>query len=763
MVSIGALRYDIIADTRQFTSGMVASRRELRSAKKAFLDTRTPIENFGIEIDGMAKLLDKGAIDVDTFGRSFEELAGQYKLGEKEQRDFANSLREQADEIKRTATETGKLTMADQQRATNLRRAAAQADKSADATKAQRLEQERLEREQEQAAQAAREQAQATERLNRIMERGKETTRRFETATEKADRELRDLREELRSGAISQSTYRRAVDRTNKELREQSMAALDGIPVVGRMSSALGAVNPVAAVATAGIAGLTAAMYASVRAGQAFARAISEQMTQLDELAKSARKIGATTQGLAGLRMAAAEFSGMEAAQVDKALQRMTRRLAEAAAGTGEAKQALREMGIDASQVAKMAPADAFRELSDAISEVEDPAQQLRFAFKLFDSEGAALINTLRGGRDALDSVQAEAERLGVAVNEVDLAKIEAANDAMGRVSMAVEGLVNQFAIEFAPVIEDVSKALTELFADRGDDIEAFVEGVKIARNELKRMVDIGTGDSTGVARSFLAGLAPGGEVLLGGVSDDPIEDYRDRLQAEFDKQRKIEEEQRKKRERAIEEEKKQELEKERKAEFDKQVEINKQKREQRKKENARRVAEEKQSQNAIAEQAIVAAKRVLEERKDAAKKAFEEERQLMMQRKMDVAAGPGGIVEIGSTQELTDFANRRNQEIADSIFRKREDALKGLQGNAPEDANDIFRKREDAIREPKNDDQEDANDLFKVIEKDEKLLKEARRQLGILQKQSQQSEDQTRVLESLLAEAKENGFRRVR
>ena len=79
------------------------------------------------------------------------------------------------------------------------------------------------------------------------------------------------------------------------------------------------------------------------------------------------------------------------------ALQRFTRRAAEAAQGTGEAKDALAQMGIalrDQSGNLRSSE-DLLGDVADAFARIEDPAERVRLAFKLFDSEGVALVNLL--------------------------------------------------------------------------------------------------------------------------------------------------------------------------------------------------------------------------------------------------------------------------------------------------------------------------------------------------------------------------------
>jgi transcriptional regulator with XRE-family HTH domain len=73
--------------------------------------------------------------------------------------------------------------------------------------------------------------------------------------------------------------------------------------------------------------------------------------------------------------------------------------------GTGEAKDALAQMGIalrDQSGSLRRSE-DLLAEVADSFARIEDPAERVRLAFKLFDSEGVALVNLLRGGSGALE------------------------------------------------------------------------------------------------------------------------------------------------------------------------------------------------------------------------------------------------------------------------------------------------------------------------------------------------------------------------
>jgi hypothetical protein len=143
-------------------------------------------------------------------------------------------------------------------------------------------------------------------------------------------------------------------------------------------------------------------------------------------------------------------------------LQRFVRRTAEAAKGTGEAQKALKQLGVDAKKLAKKTPDQALYYIADAMERVESQSQKVRIAFKLFDSEGVAVLNMLEDGSEGLREFQQEAEELGIAVDSMSIDAIERANDAMTRLRSALQGVVNQIVIRLAPAIKYISDQFTQ-------------------------------------------------------------------------------------------------------------------------------------------------------------------------------------------------------------------------------------------------------------------------------------------------------------
>jgi hypothetical protein len=192
-----------------------------------------------------------------------------------------------------------------------------------------------------------------------------------------------------------------------------------------------------------------------------FGALIKQGLAAGDSLAKTADKIGVTTEALAGMRHAA-ELTGVSVETMDMALQRFTRRASEAAIGTGEAKGALQELGINAKELVKLPLDKQMEVVADAMGGLGTQADRVRIAMKLFDSEGVALVNTLGGGSAALREMIDEAETLGITLDRVETAQIEAANDAFTRAKGVITGLVNDITVNLAPVLKVLADGFTK-------------------------------------------------------------------------------------------------------------------------------------------------------------------------------------------------------------------------------------------------------------------------------------------------------------
>lgn len=78
------------------------------------------------------------------------------------------------------------------------------------------------------------------------------------------------------------------------------------------------------------------------------------------------------------------------------------------------------------------------------------------------------MVNLMLQGGDAIRSAKTEVDELGLSLSAVDAAKVEAANDSFSRFGMTLEGVQQTMAVEFAPILDAVSKMLVGAAKDAG-------------------------------------------------------------------------------------------------------------------------------------------------------------------------------------------------------------------------------------------------------------------------------------------------------
>jgi len=189
---------------------------------------------------------------------------------------------------------------------------------------------------------------------------------------------------------------------------------------------------------------------------------IQTTSAEIDKLGKTSARLGIGTDKLAGLQFAA-EQSGVAVDTLNMALQRQTRRVAEAAQGTGEAVKALDELGLSAENLNQLSPDEQMNKIADAMGNVENQSDKVRLAMKLWDSEGVALINMLQGGSQALNDYYKEAVSLGIALDESLVRKVEAANDANDKLSKSLSVISTELNVRLAPYMIYAANTIVEL------------------------------------------------------------------------------------------------------------------------------------------------------------------------------------------------------------------------------------------------------------------------------------------------------------
>ena len=135
----------------------------------------------------------------------------------------------------------------------------------------------------------------------------------------------------------------------------------------------------------------------------------------------------------------------------------------------------------------------------------------VRLAFKLFDSEGVALVNLLSDGSGALEEMRERARDLGIVLDEHLVRDAERARTELDTLSQVISANLTRAALEAAPVIADLSSWLADVAGKAGIAWERLFDAPEEkSLRTLRYELDLGQLDDreAGGADSGAAGVA---------------------------------------------------------------------------------------------------------------------------------------------------------------------------------------------------------------------------------------------------------------
>jgi hypothetical protein len=228
-------------------------------------------------------------------------------------------------------------------------------------------------------------------------------------------------------------------------------------------------------------------------------------MDAIDSLGELAMKLGATTAGLSALQYAAGQ-SDVEVSTLEGGLKKLTVKLGEAQNGSKTAQAAFKALGLSASALSGMGVDQAFTAIAEKIASISDPTQRAAAAVAIFGKAGADLLPLLIEGKGGIEALKAEAEALGLVLNDVDVAKVKEANDAITKVKLAFVGIGNQIAISVAPIVTDLADKFTSMGLVGNKSSKMIADGVEWVAKSIAFVAD-GIQGLTALFQGVAAGI----------------------------------------------------------------------------------------------------------------------------------------------------------------------------------------------------------------------------------------------------------------
>jgi hypothetical protein len=193
-------------------------------------------------------------------------------------------------------------------------------------------------------------------------------------------------------------------------------------------------------------------------------------------LLKMAKRLNDTVENVSALGYVAKK-SGMDADAFNIALERMQRNVSNAAKGVeqatgmvdefgepvGKAGKALDELGLRAEVLNTLPLPQKLKEISAAMKDNVDPADQARIALELFGKSGGGLVLALKEGPEAIQKWIDRYKELGGVLTTEGAEAMSKAKSAAGDLSIAWGNFSREMYEEVAPAITYVINRLTDL------------------------------------------------------------------------------------------------------------------------------------------------------------------------------------------------------------------------------------------------------------------------------------------------------------
>lgn len=197
----------------------------------------------------------------------------------------------------------------------------------------------------------------------------------------------------------------------------------------------------------------------------------------VDSQAKIARSVGGTVASIQALDRVS-QLAGISQGALSDAAAKLNARLGEAMRGTGAAVVHLEKLKLTADDLAGMDTDERLAAIADRMVEMGYNTAQAGDLMRQFGVRQKEIVGLMLEGGDAFRNARKEVNEFGVAVTDVDAAKIEAANDAMTAMKFTTQAVANTVAVKLSPYIQEIGSRFGDASKESGgfkDEVTATI------------------------------------------------------------------------------------------------------------------------------------------------------------------------------------------------------------------------------------------------------------------------------------------------
>lgn len=162
---------------------------------------------------------------------------------------------------------------------------------------------------------------------------------------------------------------------------------------------------------------------------------------------------------------------------------------------------------------------DVFYESIDALGLIENETQRDVLAMSLFGKSAQDLNPLINSGSDSIKAYAAEAEAMGLIMDETSVNSLGSLDDSFQRVDASVEAVKLKLSTGLAPVLEQVVDGVTGFVNDF--DFEGLSEGIGTVFDGIEQTMNF-IDENQDVILALVAGVSAGGAAFVlinGGIA----------------------------------------------------------------------------------------------------------------------------------------------------------------------------------------------------------------------------------------------------
>ena len=283
-------------------------------------------------------------------------------------------------------------------------------------------------------------------------------TLKWQQAVNNANAELNSMKNQL--------------SKTNDELDDSGKKSEEAGSKFEKLKSVTSGLGSALSVAAKGIAAMGAA---AASAASAVGAMVTNAAYNADDINTMAKQYSMSVEDIQKFQYATEQID-VPLETLTGSMQKLTKNMATASKGTGDAYEAFSALGVEiTNQDGTLRDRnEVFNEAINALAKIENETQRDAYAMQIFGKSAADLNPLILGGADALKELGDQAQSAGLILEQDQLDTLNLLSDAIDTFKATLAGAGNLISTEFAAPMADALNQITEYIQEL---TAAFAEG----------------------------------------------------------------------------------------------------------------------------------------------------------------------------------------------------------------------------------------------------------------------------------------------